>query len=554
MGSSSWASTTGDDDVLDGGDWEGGDDLVVLKKMFPSLKDITLVRALERANGGKGRVEAAVDELLNRVFFDGEGGGGDDEECQWRGLGKGVDGFEAHEGVGSGKRKERGKVGKDKGKGRLVPVGGVWLRAGAGGMEQERREMEKENGSRWDVIQRDISFLSAALHVPQQMVASACHAAGGDIAETVYKVVDKLPPSPSSTPRVQAWGGLLDTEPEAGAGFKGQEREVLELLGSSFPDVEGRVLRGLWRLAVGRELREGSPCSSTAGSGGNSSPVGIPPLPPVGRGLGGWSVTGRGGGQGYTRTHAHPQPQLPRKQEPDNSVKAESAISDLFTIAAILQNTPRNSPPATQTPTTPTGTFPHPPRRHHPTPPSHTHQQTITINPRSPSSPSPFHTHTTTHSLEQITSSLQHALRSSAALSKRGRDTGMRAAAAYYSLHARHLTSSLRDMEVERALRGVSTHDDENLRVVDLHGLRLTEGVSVAREVVQGYFLRDRREREENYGGARRGRGRVRVITGKGRHSQGGKGVLGPGVVKMLRGEGWRVEVGSGWVEVLGRN
>ena len=103
-------------------------------------------------------------------------------------------------------------------------------------------------------------------------------------------------------------------------------------------------------------------------------------------------------------------------------------------------------------------------------------------------------------------------------------------------------------MQVEDVLDSV-TYDADGWAEVDLHGLRLAEGVRVAREVVEGFFAGCGGGGE----GVRRRRGRVRIITGKGRHSKDGKGVLGPGVVKMLRGEGWRVEVGSGWVEVRGR-
>jgi len=48
------------------------------------------------------------------------------------------------------------------------------------------------------------------------------------------------------------------------------------------------------------------------------------------------------------------------------------------------------------------------------------------------------------------------------------------------------------------------------------------------------------------------GRG-LRIVTGVGRHSEGGRGKLGPAVARMLVSEGWRVEVGEGIVEVLGR-
>ena len=45
----------------------------------------------------------------------------------------------------------------------------------------------------------------------------------------------------------------------------------------------------------------------------------------------------------------------------------------------------------------------------------------------------------------------------------------------------------------------------------------------------------------------------LRIIAGVGRHSAGGRAVLGPAVGKMLNEEGWRVQVGEGVVKVVGR-
>lgn len=44
-----------------------------------------------------------------------------------------------------------------------------------------------------------------------------------------------------------------------------------------------------------------------------------------------------------------------------------------------------------------------------------------------------------------------------------------------------------------------------------------------------------------------------RIVTGKGTHSEGGRGRLGPAVGGMLVREGWRVEVTEGVVAVTGR-
>jgi hypothetical protein len=43
------------------------------------------------------------------------------------------------------------------------------------------------------------------------------------------------------------------------------------------------------------------------------------------------------------------------------------------------------------------------------------------------------------------------------------------------------------------------------------------------------------------------------IVVGVGRHSEGGKSKLGPAVVRGLVKDGWRVEVGSGVVTVMGK-
>ena len=49
------------------------------------------------------------------------------------------------------------------------------------------------------------------------------------------------------------------------------------------------------------------------------------------------------------------------------------------------------------------------------------------------------------------------------------------------------------------------------------------------------------------------GEGGFRVVVGVGRHSEGGRGRLGPAVGGALVRGGWRVEVGEGVLVVRGR-
>lgn len=551
------SSRSGVDSVYSGDAEEQVDqetNLCRLKRMFPSLLEQTLTNALKRASGG--RVEAAVDELLNRVFIDGgaqEGEEGASKDLKsptvWRGVGKSIDGFWADEVVGTkgGKRNRRrnGPIAPQEqlGAWRVEPPpsptsldASVGNGVGLGSGDCVR------GASRWTSLQRDISYLSAALHIPQKKVASAFHACGLDIAETVYRLVDELPPH-LPTERY-----LPDPE----------EVEVLQVLRESFPVIDDNVARSLWWLVVGRQRHADAPKSTSL-----VMPISTPVSPvngPIrtgwsvtgrggfggGLGGGGWSVTGRGGGHSHSRPWPPASSQLVYPQTPE---EAESAISHLWTIAAILQNASRHAP-ILQNPTAPpeivTSTL---------TRPSQT-RQPITINHR--------HTTTTagTHNLTTLTTSLRHALSSSAEASRRANSrNNFAAAAAHYSLHARELTDSIREMQVMRALETVTPLMGEADGVtVDLHGLRLAEGVRVAREVVEGFFSTPGGESSSNvyYSSVRsqrltRCRAVVRVITGKGKHSRDGRGVLGPGVVKMLRGEGWKVEVGNGWVEVTGK-
>ncbi|KAF8440712.1 hypothetical protein BGX38DRAFT_1261580 [Terfezia claveryi] len=200
------------------------------------------------------------------------------------------------------------------------------------------------------------------MHIPQQTVASACHAAGGDIAETVYQLVDRLPPPPA-----RRYGEmLLDTGEDGGD----QEKEVLDLLSALFPGVERGVGKGLWRLVVGREWAQGvvSPLASPVGLGQGQFPR-----------AGGWNVTGRG--------HAHPpRPSAqPPPQEDD-----ESSLSTLFTLAAILEESPRSPssicrPPSTRTINNPSSSVPEAPL-------PHMHRELVPhphLNKQSPSTPAP---------------------------------------------------------------------------------------------------------------------------------------------------------------------
>lgn len=124
----------------------------------------------------------------------------------------------------------------------------------------------------------------------------------------------------------------------------------------------------------------------------------------------------------------------------------------------------------------------------------------------------------------------------------------MAGAASYYSAVGRDFSTSLRRHEAAAAEALVSSQSKPG--EIDLHGLNTKDAVRVAKERVESWW--DLSEREWAREGKVMGDG-LRVVTGVGRHSEGGKGRLGPAVGGMLVREGWKVEVGEGVLVVVGR-
>lgn len=124
----------------------------------------------------------------------------------------------------------------------------------------------------------------------------------------------------------------------------------------------------------------------------------------------------------------------------------------------------------------------------------------------------------------------------------------MGGAAAYYSSLARDASAALRQRESSEARALVASQSRPG--EVDLHGVNVKDGVAIARHEVELWWEREAKE------WAREGKvrnGGLRMITGRGQHSEGGKGRLGPAVGSMLVREGWKVEVGQGVIDVMGR-
>ncbi len=94
---------------------------------------------------------------------------------------------------------------------------------------------------------------------------------------------------------------------------------------------------------------------------------------------------------------------------------------------------------------------------------------------------------------------------------------------------------------------------------LDLHGIMVRDAVRLARGRVAVWWegLGERRAGvgvDGGWGGRRRGGvgDGFRIVTGKGTHSVGGRGRIGPAVLRALLEDGWKVEVGSGVIYVTG--
>ena len=124
----------------------------------------------------------------------------------------------------------------------------------------------------------------------------------------------------------------------------------------------------------------------------------------------------------------------------------------------------------------------------------------------------------------------------------------MGGAASYYSSVARDAHAALRRHESARANEIVAQQSKPG--EVDLHGVSVSDATRITKAEVEQWWERGGRE------WSREGKvmvGGLRIITGVGRHSDGGRGKLGPAVRAMLQREDWKIEEGEGVLEVVGR-
>ncbi|KAG0645742.1 Smr domain-containing [Hyphodiscus hymeniophilus] len=133
-----------------------------------------------------------------------------------------------------------------------------------------------------------------------------------------------------------------------------------------------------------------------------------------------------------------------------------------------------------------------------------------------------------------------------AAYRKGKSDHLMGGAAAYYSEVGRTADSRLKSAQSAAADTLAASQSSKSQ--LDLHGLNVQDGRRIAKERVTNWWHELGESRISGRGGATE----YRIITGVGYHSEGGKSKLAPAILKMLMQDGWKVQVGTGFLVVTG--
>jgi len=133
---------------------------------------------------------------------------------------------------------------------------------------------------------------------------------------------------------------------------------------------------------------------------------------------------------------------------------------------------------------------------------------------------------------------------------RRGKsDHLMGGAAAYYASLGRDANLAMKKAAAAEADALVTSQSSPTQ--LDLHGVSVKDATRIASERVRAWW-HDLGEGRISSGGRRGLGGGYHIVTGLGRHSDGGVAKLGPAVAKTLLREGWKIEVGSGVLTVVG--
>ncbi|KAL8715852.1 MAG: hypothetical protein Q9220_000519 [cf. Caloplaca sp. 1 TL-2023] len=157
---------------------------------------------------------------------------------------------------------------------------------------------------------------------------------------------------------------------------------------------------------------------------------------------------------------------------------------------------------------------------------------------------------TATHQVHASAAARSHAFTQANAAYRKSRSKPlMGGAASYYSSVGREAAASLQRYESAAADARVTSQSRAG--EIDLHGVNVKDAVRIAHEKVELWWEAEGRE-WARAGKVMGGKG-FSIVTGVGRHSEGGRGKLGPAVGAMLVQEGWKVEIGNGTLNVVGR-
>lgn len=128
----------------------------------------------------------------------------------------------------------------------------------------------------------------------------------------------------------------------------------------------------------------------------------------------------------------------------------------------------------------------------------------------------------------------------------------MGGAAAYYSQVGRDLQATSRHYNAATADALVASQSGP--MYIDLHGVTTDDAVRITRVRVYEWWNALGENRVNGRVGADTRAKGFRIVTGAGRHSKGGRGVLGPAVKKFLEQDGWKIDTSSGEILVRGKS
>ena len=138
----------------------------------------------------------------------------------------------------------------------------------------------------------------------------------------------------------------------------------------------------------------------------------------------------------------------------------------------------------------------------------------------------------------------------SAAHRKAKSDRLMGGAAAYYGQVYRENTALI--SSASAAVADEVAASQSTPTQLDLHGVDVANAKRIAQAKVEEWWNSLGESRVNGRIGAEDRQTGYRIVVGLGRHSEGGKGKLGPAVMKMLRQEGWNVEPAGAVLVVKG--